>query len=171
MLTANFYFFPKIKTLLTCIFISGIVVGCGTQTSNVKTETPPEKLYTFVDSTRYFNERNSSISMRATFSKDSSSKTTKGYLFQFRTIIEKPIFLSSISLIAGGKRIFLEEGQLLLTKEKGLTLSLSLEDSLFVAEFPTALLQFRQNNISEIFTIELHQLADFNPEQNLRQQE
>ncbi len=170
MLINYFYCFPKIKPLLTCIFISGFIASCGTQTTNTKPDRPPEQLYTFVDSTRYFNNNNSSISMRATFNKNSSSKAVKGYLFQFRTIIEKPIFLNSISLIAGGKRIFLEEGQMILTKEKGLTLSLSLEDSLFVAQFPTALLQFRQNNISEIFTIELHQLADFIPEQKLQPQ-
>ena len=167
MFTSHFYFFSKIKTLLACIFLSAVITGCGTQIR--KPQEPTQADYSFVDSTRYFNARKSSISMRASFEKSNNAHVAKGYLFQFRTLVEKPIFLSSISIIVGGKRIFLEEGQLLLTKEKSLTLSLSLENSRFVANFPTALLQFRQNNISEIFSIELHQLEDFIPEQAIQQ--
>jgi len=157
------YFFPKIKVLLACFFVSGIIISCGTQPTKTQPELSPEQLYTFVDSTLYFNARNSSISMRATFEKGNDLKMSKGYLFQFRTIDNKPIFLSSVSVIAGGKRIFLEKKQLLLTPKKDITLSLSLEDSLFLAQFPTGLLQFKQNNSSELFTIALHQLDTFTP--------
>ncbi len=101
--------------------------------------------------------------MRSTFDQKQSSAMADGYKFQFRTINNKPIFLSSISIIAGGKRLFLEEGQIVLPAQKGVTLELSLDDSLFVASFPSALLQFKHNNNSEIFEIELHQLKDFTP--------
>jgi len=87
----------------------------------------------------------------------------KGYKFQFRTISTRPVFLNSISIVAGGKRIFLEEKQIVLPPQKSITLDLSLEDSLFIGKYPSALLQFRQNNISQIFAIELHQLKEFVP--------
>lgn len=159
----NTYFFPKIKTLLACFFISSIISSCGTQPTKTQSALPSEQVHTFVDSTLYFNSRNSSISMRATFEKGNDLTMSKGYLFQFRTIDNKPIFLSSVSVIAGGKRIFLEKKQLLLTPKEQITLSLPLEDSLFLAQFPTALLQFKQNNTSELFTIALHQLDIFIP--------
>lgn len=118
--------------------------------------------FNYVDSTQYFAERTGSVSMRATFNKK-DSVMAEGYKFQFRTINPRPVFLNSVSIIAGGKRIFLEEGQIVLPSQKGITLPLSLEDSAFIAGFPSALLQFKQNNISEIFTIELHQLSIFKP--------
>jgi hypothetical protein len=55
----------------------------------------------------------------------------------------------------------------LLTTEKSTTVNLSLEESLFVAGFSKALLQFKQNNKSEIFIIELHQLDKFIPSENI----
>ena len=101
--------------------------------------------------------------MRATFNREGTATMAEGYKFQFRTISDKPVFLSSISIIAGGKRLFLEEGQIVLPPNQGMTLELSLDDSKFVAEFPSALLQFRHNNLSEIYTIQLHQLETFSP--------
>jgi len=100
--------------------------------------------------------------MRATFNKKTSTMD-QGYKFQFRTISTRPVFLNSISVIAGGKRIFLEEGQIVLPSQQGITLTLPLEDSLFISKYPSALLQFRQNNVSQIFAIELHQLKEFTP--------
>jgi hypothetical protein len=148
-----------------CLFVVIFLTGCAAKPPKISPG--PESLYSFVDSTLYFNDRKSSISMRATFGKDSSSKMTKGYLFQFRTITEKPIFLSSASIVAGGKRLFIEQGQQLLTAEKSTTVNLSLEESLFVSGFSKALLQFKQNNKSEIFIIELHQLNKFIPSKNI----
>lgn len=118
--------------------------------------------YNYVDSTEYFAKRTGSVSLRATFSKTTSTMD-EGYKFQFRTISPRPVFLNSISVVAGGKRIFLEEGQIVLPSQQGITLEASLEDSLFIGKFPSALLQFRQNNVSEIFAIELHQLKEFVP--------
>lgn len=125
-------------------------------------EPSPPSLFNYVDSTEYFAERTGSVSMRAVFNK-SDSVLAQGYKFQFRTISTKPVFLNSVSIIAGGKRVFLEEGQIVLPSLKGITLQLSLEDSLYIASFPSALLQFRQNNQSEIYTIELHQIEIFKP--------
>lgn len=126
-------------------------------------EAPTVSPYNYVSSTEYFADRTSSISMRAAFSK-TDSKMAEGYRFQFRTINKGAVFLDSISVIAGGKRIFLEENQIVLPPDRGLTLQLPMEDSLFVAKFPTTLLQFRQNNVSYIFAIELHQLRPFTPQ-------
>jgi hypothetical protein len=151
--------------IVSCLFVVIVLTSCAVKPPKISPG--PESLHSFVDSTLYFNDRKSSISMRATFGKDSSSKMTKGYLFQFRTITEKPIFLSSASIVAGGKRLFIEQGQQLLTAEKSTTVNLSLEESLFVSGFSKALLQFKQNNKSEIFIIELHQLDKFIPSKNI----
>ena len=158
MRSPSFYFF-------TCFFMAVFLTSCATPTTE---STPSAKsLYTFIDSTLYFNERESSVSMRATFNKGNNTKIIKGYLFQFRTITEQPIFLSSASIIAGGRRLPLEEGQLLLSAQNNVTLKLSLEDSLFAANFSSVLFQFKQNNASEIFVIELHQLDNFYPNENI----
>ena len=136
------------------------LTGCQSQQASEKA---PESPYTYVDSTLYFAERTASISMRATFTDQQPSTMTKGYKFQFRTINTQPAFLSSISLIADGKRIFLEEGQVVLPSQKGVTLELSLENSLWLAKYPSALVQFRHGNDSYIFAIGLHQLKEFAP--------
>lgn len=144
---------------LLILLLSFILIACESTPDKNKTPISP---YNYVDSTEYFAERTGSVSMRATFSKKTSTMD-KGYQFQFRTINSRPVFLNSISIVAGGKRIFLEEGQIVLPPQKGATLTMSLEDSLFVGKYPSALLQFRQNNISQIFAIELHQLKAFVP--------
>lgn len=118
---------------------------------------------TYVDSTVLFAEDTASASMRATFTPD-GTKMLEGYKFQFRSIKTDVVFLSSISIIAGGERIFLEEGQIALPKERGITLSLSLEDSLAIANYKTALLQFRYDNESFLMEIALHKLAEFLPQ-------
>lgn len=160
MQSPNFYFF-------TCLCMAIFVTGCTTQDTKPIPTPIPESPYTFVDSTLFFNDRKSSISLRATFDKETSFKMQKGYTFQFRTIAEKPIFLSSVSIIAGGKRFFLKKGQLLLSPQESITLNLSVEDSVFAASFQKVLLQFRQNNASEIFIIESHQLDTFVPLENI----
>jgi hypothetical protein len=144
--------------LLSSIFLS----ACGSAPE--KNQQASISPYTYVDSTLYFAERTASVSMRATFNREQPSGMAEGYLFQFRTISNKPAFLNSISIVAGGKRLFLEEGQIVLPNQKGVTLQLSLEDSLFVAQYPSALVQFRHNNDSQIFSIELHQLTEFTPQ-------
>jgi hypothetical protein len=147
--------------LAPLIFIFAfLLTACGS--TQDKTPPPPSP-YTFVDSTLYFYERQSSISMRAIFNRDDTSKMAEGYKFQFRTISNKPVFISSISIVAGGKRIFLKEGQVVLPTGKGISLSLPLDASLFAAKFPSALVQFKHNNDSQIFSIELHQLKKFVP--------
>jgi hypothetical protein len=145
----------------SCLFAAAFLTSC--TAPSPKPSPSPVSLYTFVDSTLYFNDRNSSISMRAAFDKGSSSNMIKGYLFQFRTISKEPIFLSSVSILTGGRRLFIEDGQQILTAEKSVTFNLSLEESLFVADFSKALFQFKQNNKSEIFIVDLHQLGEFIP--------
>ncbi len=150
-------FLSRFFILSACI----LVVACGTSPDKQEVVVSP---YTHVDSTTYFAERTGSVSMRATFSRGQSSTMSDGYKFQFRTISNRPVFLNSISIVAGGKRFFLEQGQIVLPSQKGVTLQLPLKDSLFVAQYPSALLQFKQNNTSEIFSIELHQLKEFAPQ-------
>lgn len=146
--------------VLIVVAVVLLIASCGSQ--KAKDAPPVQAPYTFVDSTEYFADRTASVSMRATFHREQpASGMAEGYRFQFRTINTQPAFLNSISLVAGGKRIFLEEGQIVLPLEKGITLQLSLEDSLLVAQQNSALLQFRHNNTSHIFTIELHQLKPF----------
>ena len=156
-------FLEKSIRYLRVVISFGLLVLLGACASNPQEKTPPVSPYTFVDSTVYFAEQTASLSMRTTFHKGQSAVIAEGYRFQFRTISPTPVFLSSISLIAGGKRLFLEEGQVVLPNEKGVTLKLSIKDSQFVAGFPSALIQFKHNNQSFIFTIELHQVKDFNP--------
>ena len=135
-----------------------------TQTQQIDREANPESAYTYVDSTVLFAEKTASVSLRASFgTQDPGMK--QGYQLQFRTLSDTPVFLSSISVIAGGQRLFVEEGQIVLPQKKGISLSLSLEESLFIGEYETALLQFRYNNESFLMQIRLHQLSEFIPAQ------
>ena len=149
------------RTLLLTSVLTFLLAACAS--SPKETGIPPEALYAHVDSTMYFAQRTASVSMRATFNRQGRTSLVDGYKFQFRSIDEKPAFLNSVSIIAGGKRIFLEEGQIVLPTGQGVTLQLSLEDSNFIAAFPSALLQFRHNRESQIYAIELHQLQEFSP--------
>lgn len=145
------------------IFLAISLVSCGT-TDNKPTKSATPSPYTYVDSTEYYLEDTASVSMRATFNNNApQSGMVTGYKFQFRSLNPKPLFLSSISIIAGGKRLFVEEGQLVVANDKPITQNLNLQDSEFIAQYPDALLQFRANNQSVLFTIELHQLREFSP--------
>ena len=120
--------------------------------------------YTYIDSTLYYADRQASISVRASFNQQNNNAgLAEGYRFQFRSIRAEPVFLNSISIVAGGKRFFLEAGQVVVPNQQGVTLQLPLDESKFVASFPSALIQFRHNNDSYIFSIELHQLKPFTP--------
>ncbi|MFT6791198.1 MAG: hypothetical protein ACJA04_000398 [Cellvibrionaceae bacterium] len=167
-------FFSLRRYFLGHIFISGspyrTLVGLlgllclSTSCSTVNEIIPiPSSPYTFVDSTVYFAERTASLSMRSTFKKSQTATITEGYKFQFRTINTKPVFLGSISLIAGGKIFFLEEGQVILLSQNEVNFELSLETSQFLVSYTPALIQFRYNNESVIFTIDLHQVKTFSP--------
>jgi len=123
----------------------------------------PAAPFTYVDSTLLFAEETASASMRATFNREGNADMAQGYQFQFRSISPEVIFLSSISVVAGGERIFLEEGQIALPKEKGITLTLSLEESLKIAEYETALFQFKFDNESFLMAISLHKLSEYLP--------
>lgn len=156
---------PFFSILLFILLLS----GCGTTTQKptpaASAQTPAlDKPYTFIDSTEYFADRTASVSMRATFDTTGTATMSTGYKFQFRSISKSPIFLSSMSIIAGGKRFFVEKGQVTLTNNKSVTLTLPLEDSQFIGTFPSALLQFKHNNLSHILTITLHQLQEFIPQ-------
>ncbi|MBX2809014.1 MAG: hypothetical protein KTR20_10330 [Cellvibrionaceae bacterium] len=156
----------KIRWSLGIWVLAALLSSCGTthekSTSALPTKTEPSP-YTFIDSTEYFADRTASVSMRASFDTRNPSAMSSGYKFQFRTISETPILLNSISIIAGGKRIFIEPGQVVLPKHKSVTLSLPLEASQFIATFPSALLQFKHNNISQLLAITLHRLQEFDP--------
>ena len=145
-----------------------LLSACGSTPKQATTqiETPPETpapAFTYVDSTLLFAEDSASASMRATFNREGNATMAEGYKFQFRSINDDVIFLSSISIIAGGDRFFLEEGQIALPKEKGVTLTLPLEDSLAIAQYETALFQFRFGNESFLMQIALHKLSEYLP--------
>lgn len=159
------------KILFNSVLISLtlFLVSCGstpTQTDTTSQDSPAAEEvspFTYVDSTILFAEDTASASMRATFNREGNTTMAEGYKFQFRSVNDEVIFLSSISVIAGGERIFLEEGQIALPKEKGITLQLSLEDSLKIAEYETALFQFRFDNESFLMQIALHKLSEYLP--------
>ena len=122
-----------------------------------------ELAFTFVDSTILFDNETASVSMRATFDREGNATMAEGYKFQFRSINPEVTFLSSISIVAGGDRIFIEEGQIALPKEKGITLQLSLEESLNIAQYKTALFQFRFGNESFLMALSTHKLSEYLP--------
>ena len=150
----------KIENRLHLFFLLLLLTLAGCQSTNDQIPAAP---YTYVESTQLFDNRTASVSMRATFTNSSPSIMERGYLFQFRRINQQAAFLSSISIIAGGQRYFLEEGQVVLPAQQGLTLKLSLDESLEIAKYPSSLLQFKYNNQSYLFSIELHQLKEFAP--------
>ena len=159
------------KTLFSSAVISLALFLSACGSNPTQTGTTPEVLpvveevpaFTYVDSTILFAEDTASASMRATFNREGNTTMAEGYKFQFRSVNNEVIFLSSISVVAGGERIFLEEGQIALPKEKGITLQLSLEDSLKIAEYETALFQFRFDNESFLMQISLHKLSEYLP--------
>jgi len=150
------------SVFLSVCFISSVwLLGCATAPRTQPDETNQPPPYTFVDSTLYFAEQTASVSLRATFHQEKSAGMAKGYQFQFRTISQQPVFLNSISLVAGGKRLFIEEGQSVLPANKGITFRVSLDDSRWLASYPSALLQFKYNGQSVLKRISLHRLEEF----------
>jgi len=163
-------FKKKTNKSVSAIFVACVLLlnACGSNQTKQNTSSPANTAdqapaFTFVDSTILFDDETASVSMRATFDRQGNATMAEGYKFQFRSINPEVTFLSSISIVAGGDRIFLEEGQIALPKEKGITLQLSLEESLNIAQFETALFQFRFGNESFLVTLGLHKLSEYSP--------
>lgn len=168
------------NAFLFSVFLACVLAACGStpsqpnaqkgDTKTLTTETESEEniapppQYTFVDSTRFFDDNASSISLRATFNPSPSTQLVRGYQLQFRTISRAPKFLSSISVVANGERFFVEENQVVLPAGQALIFNLSIEDSEKIASDSVALLQFKYNEESILYRIKLHQLQEFSLE-------
>jgi hypothetical protein len=124
------------------------------------------------DSTVYFANRKASISMRASFSNTikASPDTNKpliiqplfeGYKLQFRSIAQENMLIDQVSIVADGRNIVLADNSFFIPPNKGITLSVSLEDTLFISQQAEAVLRFKFNNASKIITIKNHQISEF----------
>ena len=121
------------------------------------------------DSTVYFNDRKASVSMRASFSnnidhnEDSPIIQTlsTGYKLQFRSISRENVLINNVFIIAGGKRIIVSEGDFFVAPNKGITLSLSHEDSLFIQQQNDAVLRFTIDGESQLMNMKHHKLTEF----------
>jgi hypothetical protein len=124
------------------------------------------------DSTVYFVNKKSSISLRASFIQKNtevssatgsvvSQSLSNGYKLQLRTILAGNNIIDRASIIAGGKRIALMETELFIRPGKGLTISISEEDTIFIHQQLDATLRFLFNGTSHLMSIRNHQLSEF----------
>lgn len=147
-------------TVLCCVFL----MACGSTTTKpvVKPQTPTNIIHQ--DSTQYFAKETGSISMRATFLNNSGSTQqpfVEGYKFQFRSIQQKNVPVSQVSIIAGGQKFALAENAFFVPPNQGINLALSIKDSQIISQQADAILRFKANNQSYIMSISNHQLIPF----------
>lgn len=152
--------YKTIVMVLCCVFL----VACGSTTtkSDAKAQAPTNVIHQ--DSTQYFAERTGSISMRATFLNTSSSTKqpfVEGYKFQFRSIQQRNVPVSQVSIIAGGQKFELAENAFFVPPNQGINLALSIEESKMISQQSDAILRFKANNQSYIMSISQHQLIPF----------
>ncbi|ODS24587.1 hypothetical protein AB835_03120 [Candidatus Endobugula sertula] len=102
--------------------------------------------------------------MRASFSQKPQTikqQLARGYKLQLRSIHQQSILISQMSIIAGGKKISLNEGSFIVVPQKSVNLSLSPEDSQYISQQSDALLRFKYNGASQLISISNHQLSNF----------
>jgi hypothetical protein len=124
------------------------------------------------DSTVNFANKKASASLRASFIQKNteissvtgsavSQSLHNGYKLQFRTILAGSNIIDRASIIAGGKRIPLTETELFVRPNKGLIISISEADTLFIHQQRDATLRFLFNGTSHLMSIRNHQLSEF----------
>jgi hypothetical protein len=161
------------KRLTVLLGLSLLITAC----ANIDTDTPVAEKNTpdifHQDSTVYFSDKKSSVSLRASFIQKTSapSDTTtsivttqslmNGYKLQFRSILKGNNAVEKISIIAGGKRIILSDTSLFIQTNKGLTINTNKEDTRFIMEQSDATLRFKFNQKSYLMSIRNHTLSEF----------
>ncbi len=160
---------------LILIISSLLILGCQTTSTtqqNPQSSGAKKDTLFHQDSTVYFADRTASVSMRPSFKNTINSNNdpqkpliiqplNNGYQLQFRTIRKNNIVLEKIDIIAGGKRIPISEGQVFIPANKGLRLSLSLENSLLINKDDKAILAFTFDGESFLVSIKYHRINEF----------
>ncbi|MFT7386852.1 MAG: hypothetical protein ACI8VC_000087 [Candidatus Endobugula sp.] len=163
--------FQKIIT----ISLSLLLLSCGQlplKENGQQKETVGTNNIFHQDSTVYFTDKKSSVSLRASFLQKSidtsstagsmaSQSLINGYKLQVRTILPGTNVVDSASIIAGGKLILLTESELFLRSGKGLIISISSEDTFFINQQRDATLRFLFNGKSHLMSIRGHQINEF----------
>lgn len=165
---------PRLLVKSAIVIFSLFIIGCG-GTTPPKATTPKETVF-HQDSTVYFSKRKASISLRASFSNKitvNNSETNpeqeplpvqpliQGYKFQFRSIKPDNIFIDQLSIIAGGKKIVIADAGFFVPSNQGVTLNLSLADTLFIHQKNDAILRFKADGVSELMSINGHKMNAF----------
>lgn len=167
------------RFLLVCVCsLCGLLIGCQSNPNvSAKTPTsikkPADTPLIHIDSTRYLNSNKASVSMRASVLEGITANNdpdkplliqplAKGYKIQFRSITTEPTIISNVAIIAGGKNFSISKG-FSIPKNKGITLSLSLGDSLLVQQYDDAILRFEINQTPQIISVKNHKLYVFDP--------
>ncbi|MFT5117009.1 MAG: hypothetical protein ACI9NY_000536 [Kiritimatiellia bacterium] len=122
------------------------------------------------ESTVYFANKTASISMRASFSNALQNKSSgplivqpliEGYKLQFRTLKKDNLLIKQASIIVGGKKIVIADDAFFVPYNKGISLSLSLEDTQYISQHDNAILGFNYDNESLLVSIKSHKLSNF----------
>ncbi|MFT6101903.1 MAG: hypothetical protein ACJATV_000343 [Granulosicoccus sp.] len=126
------------------------------------------------ESTLYFSNKTASISMRASFTNISSNEADRalnkplivqplaeGYKLQFRTINKDNLLINQASIIVGGRKILVAKGAFFVPYNKGVTLSLSLEDTQYIRQHDNAILGINYDKESLLITIKNHKISTF----------
>lgn len=168
---------PSLATLsspLLCLFKRSIITLCSLiliacQAALPKESAPAQHELLHNDSTVYFNDRKASVSMRASFSNNTgqhknasfTQTLSTGYKLQFRSISRENVLINNVFIIAGGKRIIVSESDFFVAPNKGITLALSHEDSLFIQQKNDAVLRFAIDGKSQLMNMRHHKLSEF----------
>jgi len=138
------------------------------------TETVEKDTVFHQESTLYFANKTASISMRASFTNTSSNEANgarskplivqplaEGYKLQFRTINKDNLLINQASIIVGGRKIPIAKGAFFVPYNKGVTLSLSLEDTQYISQHDNATLGINYDDESLLMTIKNHKISIF----------
>lgn len=164
--------------LATLSFLLIVLSGCtqipNQQQSHAPSENNDDNAYDVFhqDSTVYFADKKSSISLRASFIQYTDAQTNKttekpqqqledGYKFQFRTILSGNNVINRASIIAGGKRIILIDTPLFIHPQRGLTVGLNDADTAHIRAYTDATLRFSFNDTSYLMSLRNDKLSEF----------
>jgi hypothetical protein len=170
----NRYYLQRQTIIVSFCLLVLPLLGCEHTLQTKKTDQPDAAFHQ--DSTLYFANKTASISMRASFTKPSSNKASgpleavsplivqplaKGYKLQFRTLNRDNLLINQASIIVGGRKIVIAKDAFFVPYNKGITLSLSLEDTQYISKHDNAVLGFTYDNKSLVVTIKNHKISNF----------